>query len=90
VAEKIDVAVVWGPIAGYFAQRVKQPALTIVPLRSEPGIQFDYQMAMGVRRGEPEWKAKIEQLIDQNRAAIDAILREYGVPLVDESFSAAR
>ena len=41
-------------------------------------------MAMGVRYGEREWKEQIEQLIDANQAAIQAILKEYGVPLVDE------
>jgi quinoprotein dehydrogenase-associated probable ABC transporter substrate-binding protein len=86
-AGKIDVAIVWGPIAGYFAQRVKSPRLTVVPLKSEPGVRFDYEMAMGVRYGEREWKQKIEGLIDSQQAAIQAILKDYGVPLVDESFA---
>jgi len=84
---KIDAAIVWGPIAGYFAQRVKSPRLTVVPLKSEPGVRFDYEMAMGVRYGEREWKQKIEALIDSQQAAIQAILKDYGVPLVDESFA---
>jgi quinoprotein dehydrogenase-associated probable ABC transporter substrate-binding protein len=86
-AGKIDAAIVWGPIAGYFAQRVKSPRLTVVPLKSEPGVRFDYEMAMGVRYGEREWKQKIEALIDSQQAAIQAILKDYGVPLVDESFA---
>jgi quinoprotein dehydrogenase-associated probable ABC transporter substrate-binding protein len=86
-AGKIDAAIVWGPIAGYFAQRVKSPRLTVVPLKSEPGVRFDYEMAMGVRYGEREWKQKIESLIDSQQAAIQAILKDYGVPLVDESFA---
>jgi quinoprotein dehydrogenase-associated probable ABC transporter substrate-binding protein len=85
---KIDVAIVWGPIAGYFAQRVKTPALQVVPMKSEPGVKFDYQMAIGVRYGEREWKQQIEALIESQRAGIEAILREFGVPLVDESFEA--
>jgi mxaJ protein len=84
---KIDAAVVWGPIGGYFALRVKTPRLTVIPLKSEPGIKFDYQMAMGVRYGEPEWKKQVEGLIDSQRDAIQAILKEFGVPVVDESFS---
>jgi ABC-type amino acid transport substrate-binding protein len=84
---EVDVAVVWGPIAGYFAQRVKSPRLTVVPLKSEPGVRFDYEMAMGVRYGEREWKQKVEGLIDSQQAAIQAILKDYGVPVVDESFS---
>jgi len=86
-AGKIDAAIVWGPIAGYFAQRVKSPQLVVVPLKSEPGVRFDYEMAMGVRYGEREWKQKIEGLIDSQQAAIQAILKDYGVPVVDESFS---
>jgi quinoprotein dehydrogenase-associated probable ABC transporter substrate-binding protein len=89
-AGKIDAAIVWGPIAGYFAQRVKNMALTVVPLKSEPGIRFDYQMAMGVRYGEREWKQQVEGLLQSQQAEIQAILREYGVPLVDESFAATR
>ena len=83
---KLDVAIVWGPIAGYFAQRVKTPALTVVPLKSEPGVKFDYQMAMGVRYGEREWKQQIEALIESKQPEIQAILKQFGVPIVDASY----
>ncbi|MBX3605245.1 MAG: substrate-binding domain-containing protein [Piscinibacter sp.] len=86
---QIDAAIVWGPIAGYFAKRVKTPALRVVPLKSEPGVKFDFQMAMGVRYGEREWKQQVEGLIAAKQPEIQAILREYGVPLVDESYAAA-
>lgn len=81
---RIDVAIVWGPLAGYFAKRVTQPALKVVPMASEPGVKFDYQMALGVRHGEREWKQQIEQVIDSRQAEIRAILQSYGVPLVAE------
>jgi mxaJ protein len=45
-------------------------------------------MAMGVRYGEREWKQKIETLLETQRPAIDAILRDFGVPLVDEAGNA--
>jgi len=80
----IDVAIVWGPIAGYYATHVDGAEFTVVPLKSEPGVKFDFAIAMGVRYGEPEWKARIEALIDSNQADVNAILKEYGVPLVDE------
>jgi mxaJ protein len=83
-ADKIDVAIVWGPIAGYFAKRVKTPPLIVVPMQSEPGVRFDYAMAMGVRYGEREWKQQIEALLVSRRAEIQAILDEYGVPLLAE------
>lgn len=86
---KLDAAIVWGPIAGYFAQRVKVPALVVLPLQSEPGVRFDYQMAMGVRYGERAWKQQIESLIDAKQAEILAILKAYGVPLLEESANEA-
>jgi mxaJ protein len=81
---KIDAAIVWGPIAGYYAKRVHNVELAVIPLKSEPGVKFDYEIAMGVRYGEPEWKARVQKLIDENQTAITAILREYNVPLVNE------
>jgi mxaJ protein len=89
-AGKIDAAVVWGPIAGFFAKRVKSPVLTVVPLRSEPGIKFDFEMAMGVRYGEREWKQQIEGLLESKKPEIAAILKDFGVPVVDESFAAKK
>jgi hypothetical protein len=53
-------------------------------------VKFDFQMAMGVRYGEREWKQQVEGLIDSRSAEITAILKEYGVPLVDESFGAGK
>jgi quinoprotein dehydrogenase-associated probable ABC transporter substrate-binding protein len=82
-AGRVDAAIVWGPIAGYFARRVKNRELVVVPMTTESGVRFDYAMAMGVRHGEPQWKQQIESLIDKHRADIQAILREYGVPLLD-------
>lgn len=80
---RIDAAIAWGPIAGYFAKRVRDVELVVIPLHSEPGIKFDYEIAMGVRQGEGEWKATVEKLIVENQAAITAILHEYNVPLID-------
>lgn len=80
----IDVAIIWGPIAGYYATRVHGPELVVIPLKSEPGVKFDYAIAMGVRRGEGEWKATVEKLIADNQGAITAILRNYHVPLLDD------
>ena len=57
-------------------------------MKSEPGVRFDYQMAMGVRYGEREWKQQVETLLESKQAEIRAVLEEFGVPLVDESFTA--
>lgn len=86
---KIDAAIVWGPIGGYFAKKVQQPKLVVVPMPSEPGVKFDYPMAMGVRYGEREWKQQIETLIDKLRPEITAILQDFGVPLLDNTQAGA-
>lgn len=85
VAGDIDAAIVWGPVAGYAARRVTGVELVVIPLKSEPGVKFDFAVAMGVRFGEPNWKRTIETLIAENQAQILQILREYRVPLVDEN-----
>ena len=81
---RIDAAIVWGPIAGYFAKRVHDVDLVVIPLQSEPGVKFDYAIAMGVRQGDAEWRATVDKLIAENKPAITAILRESNVPRVDE------
>jgi mxaJ protein len=87
---KIDAAIVWGPIAGYFAKRLQgKTDMLVVPMQSEPGVRFDFSMAMGVRYGEPAWKQQVEGLIDKTRPEILAILREFGVPLLDDLPAAA-
>ena len=84
VSGKVDVAFVWGPIAGYFA---KSPGaeLAVVPFEPSAEIQFDFRIAMGVRFGEREWKDRIERLIEANRLRIQAILAAYGVPQLDDA-----
>ena len=88
-AGKIDIAMVWGPIGGYFAQRVKTPLLRVVPMASEPGVKFDFEIAMGVRYGERDWKTQVEGLLESRRGEIQAILKEFGVPVVEASSGAA-
>jgi mxaJ protein len=84
MAGRIDAAIVWGPIAGFFAKNAPAPGLTVIPLRSEPGVRFEFGIAMGVRHGEPVWRDAIQAQIDRSAPEIDVVLREYGVPLVDE------
>lgn len=84
-AGKIDVAVVWGPLAGFYAKRVKSPELAVVPLKSEPGVKFDFEMAMGVRYGEKPWKDQIEKLLVSKKSEIRAILADFNVPMIDEN-----
>ena len=79
---KLDVAIVWGPVAGYYASKFNPP-MKVVPMKSEPGVQFDFAFGMGIRRGEPEWKAQLEGFLDTHQAQIAEILKTYNVPLVE-------
>ena len=80
----IDVGFLWGPIAAYYRKRDNLP-LTLVPLRDEPGAaRMEYHIAMGVRGNEPVWRRRINAAILKRQDAITAILRDYGVPLLNE------
>lgn len=80
----IDVGFLWGPIAGYYRKHDTLP-LTLVPLKSEPGAaRMAYHIAMGVRANEPEWRRRINAAILKRQVEITAILRDYGIPLLNE------
>jgi quinoprotein dehydrogenase-associated probable ABC transporter substrate-binding protein len=80
----IDVGFLWGPIAAYYRKRDDLP-LSLVPLKDEPGAaRMEYHIAMGVRGNEPEWRRRINAAILKRQDAITAILRDYGVPLLNE------
>jgi len=78
---KIDVAFAWGPIAGYFAKKARSAEIVAIPLQSRPGMQFDFEIAMGVRHADKDFRQLIDRLIDTNQGKIQAILEQYGVPL---------
>ena len=80
---EIDIALLWGPIAGYYAKQQKQP-ITIVLLKGEPGTpKMQYWISMGIRYNEPDWKHQLNELIKRLQPEIKAILRDYGVPLLN-------
>ena len=84
VSGEVDVGFLWGPIAGYYIKRDALP-LQMAVLHGEPGAaRMDYRIAMGVRANEPEWRRRINAIILKRQADITAILREYGVPLLNE------
>ena len=80
----IDAAILWGPIAGYFAFRAQPTKVAVVPLRSEVGIQFEFAMAAGVRFGERESRALVEDLMVRTASETAELLAEYHIPLIDE------
>ena len=81
----IDAAILWGPMAGFYARQA-DPPLHVTPLVNEKtGPQLVYRIGMGVRRADQNWKRLLNKLIQENQPEINRILFDYGVPLLDEN-----
>ncbi len=81
----IDAGVLWGPMAGYYAKK-STPPLHMTPLVKETtGPKLVYRIVMGVRPSDQNWKRLLNRLIQENQGAINKILLDYGVPLLDEN-----
>jgi quinoprotein dehydrogenase-associated probable ABC transporter substrate-binding protein len=81
-ANKIDAAILWGPIAGYVVSRHGNGAWVMLPFSPDPNIRFDYEISMGVRQGENEWKATLDRWIAEHQADITQILTSFHIPLI--------
>ncbi len=82
---QIDAGVLWGPMAGYYAKH-ENPPLHVAPLVSDKsGPRLVYRIGMGVRPADQNWKRMLNRLIQENQPAINKILLDYGVPLLDEN-----
>jgi mxaJ protein len=80
----IDVAIAWGPLAGYFARK-ESAALDITPVSPQidlPFLPFVFDISMGVRRGDNALRDELNAIIARHRSEIDRILDQYGVPRV--------
>jgi quinoprotein dehydrogenase-associated probable ABC transporter substrate-binding protein len=79
---EVDVAIVWGPFGGYYAQK-QQPPLAVVPVAaSTDPFPFVYEISMGVRPGDESFRDEIDSVLARRQREIDDILRAFGVPLV--------
>ena len=78
----VDVAIVWGPLGGYFASRERVP-LVVTPVSPEmepPGIPLAYSISMGVRKKDDALRRELDRVIETRRTEIGRILDAYGVP----------
>jgi quinoprotein dehydrogenase-associated probable ABC transporter substrate-binding protein len=81
----IDAGVLWGPMAGFYAKRASPP-LHVTPLVKETtGPRLTFRIGMGVRGADQNWKRLLNRLIQENQPAINQILLDFGVPLLDEN-----
>jgi len=85
---KIDVTMVWGPTAAYFATQNKDRGeMVILPLDDDdpklPEMKFVYNMSMAVRHADNEWKEQLNEFIDKHQDEINEIISSYGIPIVE-------
>jgi mxaJ protein len=86
VANKdVDVAIVWGPMAGYFVKKASVP-LVLTPIAAEKdsatGFPMQYEIGMAVRRQDKALRDSLQTLLDRRASDIQAILQGYGVPVI--------
>jgi len=87
----VDIALAWGPLAGYFASRERVP-LDVVPVSPEfdsPSLPFVFDISMGVRRADRTLRDTLNAILVRRRSSIDSLLHAYGVPLVSAKQSAS-
>jgi mxaJ protein len=87
---QIDVALAWGPLAGYYAKKSSVPLdLTALPdTDGATGLPFAYELTLGVRRADRGLRDTLNMVLDRRRTDIEAILRDYGVPTLPLSTAA--
>lgn len=80
----VDIAAVWGPLAGYFAKQSYTP-LTIVPIADTAQfapLRFEFNIGMGVRKGDHAMRDRLDDIIARRRGEITALLESFGIPLL--------
>jgi mxaJ protein len=78
----LDLAIVWGPVAGFFAH-AHPGTLVTVPVGPDPdprtGLGFSFSIGLGVRKGDPALAGELEAFIARHRPEIERILDDHGV-----------
>jgi quinoprotein dehydrogenase-associated probable ABC transporter substrate-binding protein len=83
-AGKIDAAILWGPMAGYYAKQMKADVVLVPLVKEKTGQRMAYRITMAVRHSDQEWKRTLNKVIRENQPEINKILLSYNVPLIDE------
>ena len=91
VARDIDVAIAWGPTAGYFAANsgVPMSVAAVTPWLDGPQLPMVFDVSMAVRKDDPALRRELDRAITRNRARIDAILAAFHVPVIATETPAA-
>lgn len=81
-AGKIDMVILWGPMAGYVQSKNPKNPYIAIPMQSTPDMRFDFSIAMGVRQGDNSRKQLLDDLITKNFYQIQQIIADYRIPLL--------
>jgi mxaJ protein len=86
IARKVDLAMAWGPLAGYFAKRspVALEIVPVLPAVDPPGLRFAFDISLAVRPDDVALKQQLEAILVKKKPEVDRMLGEYGVPLVEK------
>ena len=84
---KLDVGLLWGPIGGYFAKKSGKDVIAVPLVHETKGPRLSYRITFGVRRRDKVWKRQLNRIIRRKQDEIHQILRDYGVPLINEDGS---
>ena len=81
---EVDAAIVWGPLAGYFAARSPErlDIQAVSPQADAPGLPFVFDISMAVRRRDAALKQRLDDFIERRQPEIDAVLSRFAVPRV--------
>jgi mxaJ protein len=75
----VDIAVVWGPLAGFFADKYAVP-LTVTPVPGDGRLPFEFSISLAVRKGDQARRTVLDRLLLSKQAEIEKVLDEYHVP----------
>ncbi len=81
-AKKIDMVILWGPMAGYVISQSPKNSYKVLTMQSNPRIKFDFSMSMGVRFKDKARQASLNKLIAAKTDEIQAIIGSYNIPLL--------
>jgi len=86
----VDLAIVWGPLAGFFAQReaARMAMVPVSPQVDRPFLPFTFSISIGVRPTDKDLLKSINSALEHRRSEIRKILLSYGVPLLDADLRA--
>jgi mxaJ protein len=83
-AGQVDTAIVWGPLAGYFARRLHNLRLTpVTPEVDPPALPFTFAISMGVKKGNTQLRDRLDEELRHRQSEIEAILSAFGVPQLE-------